>query len=141
MTQQAISLIFHAATVRKAGRPRGAKAQVIRDPRALGIHHFAFVRASLWGLDLSQSFTRYLAWSETTTDLRYVQNRRDALLKQIIEAGRHLNASLPEAAKITSMLDLLREATRRPNPRSSCLRWRNGWNLKAWTPMSGVRLT
>ena len=26
-----------------------------------------------------------MAWAETTTDLRFVQNRRDALLKQIIE--------------------------------------------------------
>ena len=95
-------------TSRPRGRPPGSKAQVIRDARALGIHHFAFVRASLWGLDLAHSFERYLAWSETTTDLRYVQNRRDSLLKQIIEAGRHLNASLPETAKIDSMLDVLK---------------------------------
>ena len=102
------SLSVDRPATRKRGRPPGSKAQVIRDARALGIHHFAFVRSSLWGLDLAHSFERYLAWSETTTDLRYVQNRRDSLLKQIIEAGRHLNASLPEAAKITSMLDLLR---------------------------------
>ena len=93
---------------RPRGRPPGSKAQVIRDARALGIHHFAFVRSSLWGLDLAHSFERYLAWSETTTDLRYVQNRRDDLLKQIIDAGRHLNASLPDHAKIDLMLDLLR---------------------------------
>ena len=95
-------------TSRPRGRPPGSKAQVIRDARALGIHHFAFVRSSLWGLDLAHSFERYLAWSETTTDLRYVQNRRDALLKQIIDAGRHLNASLPEPAKITDILNILR---------------------------------
>jgi len=108
MNQQLISTGFHAAPVRKRGRPPGSKAQVIRDARALGIHHFAFVRSSLWGLDLAHSFERYLAWSETTTDLRYVQNRRDDLLKQIIDAGRHLNASLPDHAKITDILDLLR---------------------------------
>ena len=61
---------------------------MVRDARALGIHHFAFVRSSLLGLDLADSFARYLAWSETTTDLRYVQNRRTALLKQIIESAR-----------------------------------------------------
>jgi site-specific recombinase XerD len=86
----------------------GSKAQVVQDPRALGIHHFAFVRSSLLGLDLAETFNRYLAWSETTTDLRYVQNRRDALLKQIIEAGRHLDATLAPHAKITQLLDLLR---------------------------------
>jgi site-specific recombinase XerD len=81
---------------------------VIQDARALGIHHFAFVRSSLLGLDLADSFNRYLAWSETTTDLRHVQHRRDALLKHIIDAGRHLDASLAPHAKITHLLDLLR---------------------------------
>ena len=100
--------LFHRAAPRKAGRPVGARARVIQDPRALGIHHFAFVRSSLLGMDLRESFERYLAWSETTTDLRYVQNRRDALLKSIIEAGRHFDATLPEHAKITHLLDLLR---------------------------------
>lgn len=72
------------------------------------MHHFAFVRSSLLGLDLRESFERYLAWSETTTDLRHIQNRRDALLKQIIEAGRQLDATLAPEARITHLLDLLR---------------------------------
>ena len=74
--------LFHSAEPRRRGRPPGAKAQVVRDARVLGIHHFAFVRSSLLGLDLRDAFNRYLAWSETTTDLRYIQNRRDALLGQ-----------------------------------------------------------
>ena len=93
---------------KRRGRPPGATAQVVRDPRSLGVHHFAFVRASLYGVDLREAFLRYLAWSETTTDLRYIQNRRDALLKNIIEAGRHLDATLAIDAKITHLLDLLR---------------------------------
>src|SRR5450830_693544 len=100
--------LFHGAPNRKRGRPPGSRAQVVRDTRSLGIHHFAFVRSSLLGMDLREAFKRYLAWSETTTDLRYVQNRRDALLKSIIEAGRHFDATLPEHAKITDLLDLLR---------------------------------
>jgi hypothetical protein len=48
------------------------------------IHHFAFVCSRLLGLDLREASTPYLAWSETTTDLRYMQNRRNALLKPII---------------------------------------------------------
>jgi site-specific recombinase XerD len=107
--------LFHTQAPRKPGRPVGSKAAVIQDPRALGIHHFAFVRSSLLGLDLREAFTRYLAWSETTTDLRYIQNRREALLKRIIEAGRHLDASLPESGKITDLLELLRsEASVKP---------------------------
>ena len=82
--------LFHSAPSprRKPGRPKGSKAQVIQDARALGIHHFAFVRSSLLGLDLAESFDRYQAWCEPTTDLRHVQHRRDALLKHIIESGR-----------------------------------------------------
>jgi hypothetical protein len=102
--------LFHSAPSprRKPGRPKGSKAQVIQDARALGIHHFAFVRSSILGLDLAESFDRYLAWGESTTDLRHVQHRRDALLKHIIDAGRHLDASLAPHAKITHLLDLLR---------------------------------
>jgi site-specific recombinase XerD len=103
-----ITPLFHSAAPARRGRPPGAKAQVVRDTRSLGIHHFAFVRSSLLGLDLREAFTRYLAWSETTTDLRYIQNRRDALLKHIIEAGRLLDATLPANSKIGHLLDLLR---------------------------------
>jgi hypothetical protein len=88
---------------------------VIQEARALGVHHFAFVRSSLLGLDLADSFNRYMAWAETTTDLRFVQNRRDALLKKIIEAGRALDATLPQQSRITQLLDLLRsDATPKP---------------------------
>ena len=50
----------------KTGRPMGARAAVIRDPRSLGIHHFAFVRSSILGLDLAESFDRYIAWALIT---------------------------------------------------------------------------
>ena len=102
--------LFHSAPIarRKPGRPMGSKAQVVQDARALGVHHFAFVRSSILGLDLAESFQRYMAWAESTTDLRYVQNRREALLKRIIEAGRQHNATLPSHSKITHLLDLLR---------------------------------
>ena len=108
--------LFHSGnmTRRKVGRPKGAKAKVVQDARALGVHHFAFVRSSILGLDLADSFQRYLAWSETTTDLRYVQNRREALLKRIIEAGRQHDATLPAYSKITHLLDLLRSDVATP---------------------------
>lgn len=80
----------------------------MRDARSLGLHHFAFVRSSLLGLDLREAFERYLAWSETTTDLRYVQSRRDALLKQIIDAGRSLDPDQPKHVGLIHCLELLR---------------------------------
>ena len=108
--QASVAPLFHSAPApkRKPGRPKGSTAKVMQEARALGVHHFAFVRSSILGLDLAYSFNRYMAWAETTTDLRFVQNRRDALLKQIIEAGRQYDATLAGAAKITGLLDLLR---------------------------------
>ncbi|MDO8767360.1 MAG: phage integrase family protein [Burkholderiaceae bacterium] len=108
--------LFHSGVMvrRKAGRPLGSKAQVVQDARALGVHHFAFVRSSILGLDLAESFQRYMAWAESTTDLRYVQNRREALLKRIIEAGRQHDATLPSHSKITRLLDLLRSDAATP---------------------------
>jgi hypothetical protein len=117
MNPSQIDLLFHSAPAlkRKPGRPNGATAKVLQVARSLGVHHFAFVRSSLLGLDLADSFERYMAWAETTTDLRYVQNRCDALLTQIIETGRALDATLAPSAKIKQLLDLLRsDATVKP---------------------------
>lgn len=104
--------LFHSPAPKRRGRPPGSKSQVVKDPRSLGLHHFAFVRSTLLGLDLRQSFDRYLAWAESTTDLRYVQNRKDALLQQIIETGRNLDAGLPKHAGLHASLDLLRSQTK-----------------------------
>jgi site-specific recombinase XerD len=114
---QTAAPLFYTASPpgRKPGRPKGSTARVMQEARALGVHHFAFVRSSLLGLDLAESFERYMAWSETTTDLRFVQNRRDSLLKQIIEAGRQYDATLAAGAKITNLLDLLRSDAK-PKP-------------------------
>ena len=106
--------LFYKTVPRRPGRPLGSKSRVVLDPRALGIHHFAFVRSSLLGLDLRDAFTRYMAWSETTTDLRYVQNRRDALLKQIIESGRNLDPDVPKHAGLLNSLELLRSQAKVP---------------------------
>ncbi len=59
--------LFHSPAPKRRGRPPGSKSQVVKDPRSLGLHHFAFVRSALLGLDLRQSFDRYLAWAESTT--------------------------------------------------------------------------
>ena len=99
------------AARRRPGRPQGSRSRVLQDARALGVYHFSFVRAGLLGMDLAQAFERYLAWSETTSDLRYVQNRHAALLKQIIEAARHLDAARPADNKLTPYVDLLRSGT------------------------------
>ena len=128
---QAVAPLLDSPAPKRRGRPLGATAQVVRDPRSLGVHHFAFVRASLYGVDLREAFLRYLAWSETTTDLRYIQNRRDTLLKNIIEAGRHLDATLTPDAKITQLLDLLRSDA--PGPSAVTLP-----TLEEWVESEGM---
>ena len=50
------------------------------------MHHFAFLRSALYGLDLRQAFARYLEWSETTTDLRHIEHRRKELMRHVLEA-------------------------------------------------------
>ena len=96
------------AAPRRAGRPRGARGAVFAQARALGIHHFAFLRATLIGIDPRAAFERYLAWSETNTDLRHIQHRRTELLRDILEAGRRLDAERAHDAKLTRYLDALR---------------------------------
>lgn len=114
MNQSVVAPLFQSAPARRPGRPAGAKSQVVREARVLGLHHFAFVRSCLLGLEVRASFTRYLAWSESSTDLRYVQNRREALLKQIIDAARHLDPAQPQHVGLEHALALLRSQAKMP---------------------------
>jgi hypothetical protein len=84
MLTQELTPLLHGAKPPRRGRPPGAQAQVVRDTHFLGIHHFAFVSSSLLGQDLREAFNRNLAWRQTTTDLRSIQNQRVTLLKSII---------------------------------------------------------
>ena len=96
---------------RPRGRPRGSKAVVVRpgaDGRALGVHHVAFLRSTLLGLDLRAAFERYLAFGETTTDLRHVEARRKELLAQIVESGRRLTLARPDDTALARDVDLLK---------------------------------
>ncbi len=81
---------------------------MVSEARALGIHHFSFVRSGLVGLDLADAFERYLAWGESTSDYRYVQGRWRALMGQIIQAGIQHDAGLAASDKITHLLALLK---------------------------------
>ncbi len=102
---------FHGAEPKRRGRPLGAKAAVVRDARALGVHHFAFLRSALYGMDLHQAFVRYLEWSETTTDLRHIEHRRKELMRQVLDSARHLDPAVPAHAGVPALIELLRSAT------------------------------
>lgn len=110
---------FYSEAPRRAGRPRGARSAVLAHARALGIHHFAFLRAALIGVDLRAAFERYLAWSETNSDLRHIQHRRAELLKEILEAGRRLDVARAPDAKLARYLESLRAD--QPDARTAAL--------------------
>ena len=46
---------------KRRGRPPKTTSKVVRQVRLLGLEHFAFVRATLMGLDLRKNFERYIA--------------------------------------------------------------------------------
>jgi len=99
------------APKRPRGRPRGSKAAVVRpgaEGRAVGVHHVAFLRSTLLGLDLRAAFERYLAFGETTADLRHVEARRRELLAQVVEAGRRLALAKPDDTALARDVELLK---------------------------------
>lgn len=97
-----------AASVRRGrGRPRGATSAVVREVRALGLHHVAFLRACLLGMDARDAFERYVAFGETSTDLRHVQACRRDWTARLLAAARRLDATLPDGQRLTRELALL----------------------------------
>src|SRR5205085_6555249 len=110
---------------RPRGRPRGAQSAVVRDVRALGIHHVAFLRAALLGVELREAFERYLAFGETTSDLRHVEARRRELTAQVVDAGRRLALTRPGDAHLARDVELLRHDA--PAPRAVALPSLDDW--------------
>ena len=85
---QTVAPLFHGATPqRKPGRPKGSRAKVMQEPRALGVHHFAFVRSSLLGLDLRESFERAATVAKLSRTrvalLRLIQVHQTSLGKKV----------------------------------------------------------
>ena len=99
---------------RRAGRPPGARTRVLREEQALGMHHFAFLRSWLQGLDLRRAWERYLAFGELSTDLRHIERQRAALLQRVLRDGHALNLGLPESERITAELQWLAQPPRGP---------------------------
>jgi site-specific recombinase XerD len=91
---------------RKRGRPPGSRAKVLAHPD-LGVHHFAFVRSWLQGLDVRWAWERYMAFCETSADLRYIERRRKEILAAAISLGHQLNLTLPPDRQITRLLNVL----------------------------------
>ena len=102
----------HTPPPKRRGRPPKARTQVARQVRALGLEHFAFVRATLLGLDLRENFVRYVQWAEPLSDLRFAQSRLEQILGQILDSGAQIDATLPPDQKITPLLRSLRQAQR-----------------------------
>lgn len=92
---------------RGRGRPAGSKNRLIAHDRVLGVHHFAFLRSWLLGLDLRWAWDRYIAFSEASNDVRHMEHRRKELLAAALHQGHQLNLSLPADQRITHVLNIL----------------------------------
>lgn len=93
---------------RPRGRPRGSSAVVLQDARAIGVHHVAFLRAALLGIDLRKAFERYVAFGETTSDLRHVEARRREWTTSLQTAGRRLALARPGDTLLARDVELLK---------------------------------
>lgn len=92
---------------RRRGRPAGATSRILTGADTLGVHHFAFLRAWLQGLDLRWAWDRYVAFSETKADLRHITHCRKAWMAQALWLGHQLNLTLPPERQITALLSVL----------------------------------
>lgn len=108
-----------ALTAGARGRPKGAKTRVLRSSQALGVQHFAFLRAWLQGLDLKTAWDRYLAFAEASSDRRHIERRRAELLAQVLQDGHQINLTLPEPERITDALRRLAQGA--PIPAATAL--------------------
>lgn len=99
--------VVEVAAKAAAGRPHGSRTRVLREQQALGVHHFAFLRSWLLGLDLRQAWDRYLAFGEISTDARHMERQRAALLQRVLREAHALNLTLSEEQRVTAELALL----------------------------------
>ena len=90
-----------------AGRPRGARTQVLREQQPLGVHHFAFLRGCLQGLDVRQAWDRYLAFGELSDHPRRIERQRSALMQRVLREAHALNLTLAQDQRMTAELALL----------------------------------
>jgi site-specific recombinase XerD len=119
---------------RRRGRPPGALSRVVRDDRRLGLHHFAFLRAIQQGLELRAAHARYLAWSDSTSDLRHIEHEHKRLLAAVRSASLQLALSLPSGHPSVALLAPLQE---RSAGRATC-RVRQLPTLEQWAAEAGL---
>lgn len=97
-----------------AGRPRGARTKVLREQQPLGVHHFAFLRGCLQGLDVKKAWERYLAFGEVSNHPRHIERQRALLMQRVLREAHALNLTLAEDERITAELALLAQAPQGP---------------------------
>ena len=99
---------------RKRRRPKGAKTADVRT-QAIGVCHFAFLRAWISGVTLHKAWERYLAFDGGSNDERHIKAVRDRLYDQVVADGRAINERLPDDQKIDRFLLVMGD---KPKPES-----------------------
>lgn len=93
---------------RRRGRPVGAGSRVLQTgDGVLGLHHLAFLRSWLQGLDVKWAWERYMAFAQASSDLRHIEHTRRQLLATVLRLGHQLNLTLPPERQISRALNVL----------------------------------
>lgn len=85
-----------ASPKRSRGRPKGSLSKVAASLR-LGVHHFAFLRSVIYGIDLRTAWDRYLGHLEAPNDLRHLQAQKKHLVESVLMAANALNVKMDGA--------------------------------------------
>jgi site-specific recombinase XerD len=80
---------------------------VLHDTQIIGLHHLAFLRSWLQGLDIAWAWDRYMAFAEPARDKRYIERRRRELIQQMVRLGHQVDLTLPPEHRITRWLKVL----------------------------------
>lgn len=93
------------------GRPKGAITRVFRSDSALGLHHFAFLRAQLHGMDAHAAWERYMAHMESSDDLRVIKHHTRSLFDLVLERAKALDGASAHAQTLGTYIQALERRT------------------------------
>lgn len=91
----------------RRGRPPGAVTRVFRPDGALGLHHFAFLRAQLHGMPAQEAWARYMAHLDIPNDLRLIKHHTRTLLDVVLARAQTMDAASAHAQTLTTYIQAL----------------------------------
>ena len=91
------------------GRPKGAITRVFRSDATLGLHHFAFLRAQLHGMDAQAAWERYMAHLDSPDDLRVIKHHTQSLFDLVLQRAKALDEASAHAQTLGAYIGALEQ--------------------------------